>query len=207
VVRTLMNSLQLVFDAEKTLRYIILENIYHVWKHSSLNFATNLMNRARAAKTTILLITTLVLTVITSIQPVFAPNTCRRFIAQFEKLIESFMSDTLRLIPPDPISPFVKLTIPFDKDVTKAACAGHASSPDDPLILNGCSILCYPTGYFQYCKLMNLTYSKYFFDTSTAISFRYSVSYASHLDLRKYILQVSVCTRDRPSLDHSYIFP
>ena len=136
MVRTLMNSLQLVFDAEKTLRYIIFENIYHVWKHSSVNFATNLMNRARAAKTTILLITTLVLTVITSIQPVFAPNTCGRFIAQFEKLIESFMSDTLRLIPPDLISPFVKLTIPFDKDVTKAAYAGHASSPDDPLIPN-----------------------------------------------------------------------
>jgi hypothetical protein len=46
------------------------------------------------------------------------------------------MSDVLRLIPPDPISPFVKLTTPFDKDVTKAVYAGHASSPDDPLILN-----------------------------------------------------------------------
>ena len=76
------------------------------------------------------------LTVTTSIQPVFAPRTCCRFIAQFEKLTESFMSDVLRLIPPDPISPFVKLTTPFDKDVTKAIYAGHASSPDDPLILN-----------------------------------------------------------------------
>jgi hypothetical protein len=46
------------------------------------------------------------------------------------------MSDVLRLIPPDPISPFVKLTTPFDKDVTKAIYAGHGSSPEDPLILN-----------------------------------------------------------------------
>jgi hypothetical protein len=71
------------------------------------------MNRARGAKTAILLITTLVITVITSIQPVFAPSTCGRFIAQFEKLTESFMSDVQSLIPPhpiSPISPFVKLT-------------------------------------------------------------------------------------------------
>ena len=46
------------------------------------------------------------------------------------------MSDVLRLIPPDPISPFVKLTTPFYKDVTKAVYAGHASSSDDPLIPN-----------------------------------------------------------------------
>ena len=114
-------------------------NIYHVWKHSSVIFAANLMNRARGAKTAILLITILVITVTTSIQPVFAPRTCCRFIAQFEKLTESFMSDVLRLIPPDtisPISPFVKLTTPFEKDVTKAVYAGHASSSDDPSIPN-----------------------------------------------------------------------
>ncbi len=46
------------------------------------------------------------------------------------------MSDVLRLIPPDPISPFVKLTTQFDKDVIKAVYAGHARSPDDPIILN-----------------------------------------------------------------------
>jgi len=56
--------------------------------------------------------------------------------AQFEKLTDSFMSDFLRLIPPDPISPFVRLTTPFYKDVTKAVYAGHASSSDDPLIPN-----------------------------------------------------------------------
>ena len=50
------------------------------------------------------------LTVTTSIQPVFVPRTCGSCIAQFEKLTESFISDILRLIPPDPISPFVKLT-------------------------------------------------------------------------------------------------
>jgi hypothetical protein len=70
------------------------------------------------------------------IPPVFAPRTCGSCIAQFEKLTESFMSDVLRLIPPDPISPFVKLTTQFGKDVIKAVYAGHARSPDDPIIPN-----------------------------------------------------------------------
>ena len=125
------------------------------------------------------------------------------------------MSDVLRLIPPDPISPFVKLTTPFDKDVTKAVYAGHASSPDDPLILNlvrkyqyEVSHTSLPDRIFPLLQTYELDVLKIFFPIRTlAHSFRYSVSYASHLDLRKYTLQVSVCTRDRPSLDHSYIFP
>lgn len=69
----------------------------------------------------------------TSIQPVFAPRTRGSCIKRFEKLTESFMSDALRLIPPDPISPFLRLTSQFDKDIIKAEYVCHANSPDDPI--------------------------------------------------------------------------
>ena len=63
---------------------------------------------------------------------------------------------------------------------------------------------------FPILETYELDALKIFFPDSTirtALSIRYSFAYALNLDLRKYTLQVSVCTRDRPRLDHSYIFP
>ena len=57
-----------------------------------------LLKNIRTSITAILLIATLMITVTTSIQPVFAPRGCGSCITQFEKLTRSFGADAGKII-------------------------------------------------------------------------------------------------------------
>ena len=74
------------------------------------------------------------ITVTTSIQPVFAPRGCGSCITQFEKLTRSFGADAGKIILSShsiPISQFVQLNLQFTKDIIKAVYDGRGSPSRD----------------------------------------------------------------------------
>lgn len=79
------------------------------------------------------------ITVTTSIQPVFAPRGCGSCITQFEKLTRSFGADAGKIILSShsiPISQFVQLNLQFTKDIIKAVYDGQGSPPEIRVIPN-----------------------------------------------------------------------
>jgi hypothetical protein len=97
-----------------------------------------ILKHIRTSITAIVLITTLMITVTTSIQPVFAPRTCGQCITQFQILTRSFGANAGKIILSGhsiPISQFVQLNLQFTKDIIKAVYDGHVS-PQDPVIPN-----------------------------------------------------------------------
>ena len=98
-----------------------------------------LLKNIRTSITAILLIATLMITVTTSIQPVFAPRECGSCITQFEKLTRSFGADAGKIILSShsiPISQFVQLNLQFTKDIIKAVYDGQGSPPEIRVIPN-----------------------------------------------------------------------
>jgi hypothetical protein len=87
-----------------------------------------LLKQIRTSIMAIVLITTLMITVTTSIQPVSAPRGCGSCITEFQILTRSFGADAGKIILTEhsfPISKFIQLNLKFEKNVIKAVYAGQ----------------------------------------------------------------------------------